>query len=235
MTDLAARSAPLATDCSSVDTLTLPRSEGRENSAFEFRGVRCFPDPENASSWFYLPRHPGLRREPTGTPMVSIAELGHSAHLSFTATWGPDAASLETLRSEIATRTGEHRPNSLRLSFVPLSECRCDAIIRDDFGEFGVLAANATSGFPPYDTVFSVALLPGQRASARAALDGAVGLLAIDYSAVARIPTRGSTTLTVFNTSDAHLTETVRACADIGKIVARASTRAAPGGPHAAD
>lgn len=260
--------------------------------------------------WCYLPDRPDLRRDTEGAPQLTAVDAGASAYLLLTATWDAPAADLEALRQEVALRIAEPSPARIRLTFAPVSEPRCAVLVGDGAGSFETVATSATSGVPPYDAVFSLALSGDQLVAGRGAREGRTGLLAVEYVAGLPATVTGHATLTaatgplttwlraheheqdlidlleeavrqglaavtveapdphvgelattlydrvlaeaaralpnwldhqvpgdlrVSVTLEQQAEEPVRAFADIGSIVAGASTRAAPGGPHAAD
>jgi hypothetical protein len=242
-------------------------------------------------------------------PQITMVEAGETAYLLFTATWAAPEADLEALRQELATRLDDASPTAIRLAFMPVTEPRCAALAGDGAGSFETVATSTTSGIPPYDAVFNLAL-SGERRAVAGARVGRPGLLALEYvaglpetvsgtaaftaqtdrlaasvaarpdaldlvplldeavregAAVVRVDAPelhlGAFTTTLYDRVLAEaarvlpnwldhqvpgdlrvsvsleqvIEEPVRAFADIGSVVAEASTKAAPGGLHAAD
>lgn len=231
------------------------------------------------------------------------------AYLLFTATWAAPDADLEALRQELAVRLDEPSPARIRLAFAQVTEPRCAVLAGDGGGSFDTVATSTTSGVPPFDAVFNLAL-SGDRLAVVGARAGRPDLLALEYAAGLSATVGGTATFTAetdrlaawlaarpevpnpvtvldeavraglavvtVDAAEPHLgaltttlydrvlaeaaralpnwlghqvpgdlrasvsleqlvEEPVRAFADIGSIVAGASTRAAPGGLHAAD
>jgi len=241
-----------------------------------------------------------------------VVEAGEVVYLLFAATWSAPDADLEALRQELAVRLDEPSPAAIRLSFAQVTEPRCAVLAGDGGGSFETVATSMTSGVPPYDSVFNLAL-SGDRLAVVGARAGRPDLLALEYTAGLSATVGGTATLTAetdrlaawlaarpeapnpvtvldeavraglavvtvvtVDGAEPHLgaltttlydrvlaeaaralpnwldhqvpgdlrasvsleqlvEEPVRAFADIGSVVAGASTRAAPGGLHAAD
>jgi hypothetical protein len=165
------------------------------SAELEFRGLRYRTAPGDGNSWFYLPGQPDVRRNASGTPQITVTDLGDEGYLVFVATWGGDAGDLEALREQIAGSLGK-APAQVVLAFAPISSPRCEALVGDGLGEYRTAATSATSGVPPYDAVFAVTLRAEQLASARAGLEGRSAFLALQYEAALLSTVTGSAILT---------------------------------------
>lgn len=179
------------------------RPAGNETSAagimplgFDFQDLRCYPNPANPHSYFFVPTTPDVQRDSNGHPVVTMFDAGASAYLMFTATWQASASSVEALRHEIATghAAGHHEPDpgDIRLAFAPLSDLECHALLGDGTGSAQTVGTSATSGLPPYDALFNITVSPDRADFARRAANGEPGFLAIEYVGDLRIPSVAS-------------------------------------------
>src|SRR5262245_15232901 len=149
--------------------------------AFDFVDLRCFADPSDARTYYFLPIVPDLRRDPQQRPLITMIDVGSSGSLMFTATWDPNAESVEALRRDIAR--GHHEPDTsrIRLAFAPLTSLECHALLGDGRGSFQTVATSATSGMPPYDALFSLNVTGERLGQVRSAMRGEPGFLGIEY------------------------------------------------------
>jgi hypothetical protein len=163
-------------------------------SSFEVGDLRCFASPSDTTLYSFLPKTPGLARDPEGRPALTLIEAGSSGYLLLTATWGATDRDLTALRRELAHRTDQPDDSRIRLSFASLTPPRCTAHLGDGSGAFQTLATRATSGVPPYDATFHLPLRDERLAHAKAALRGEPGFLGLEYLADLRLPVRGTAT-----------------------------------------
>lgn len=170
--------------------------------AFTFADLRCFADPSDARSYYFLPTSPRLQRDPKGVPILSLLDVGSSGYLMFTATWTAADSSVETLRQYIAHGSRQPDASGIRLAFAPLSSVECHALLGDGRGSFQTIATSTTSGMPPYDAVFALTVAGERLAAARAAMRGEHGFLAIEYTAALLVP---STSSAIFRSADQAL------------------------------
>lgn len=164
-------------------------------TSFDFRGLHCFAPATEQATWSFLPAAPDLQRDTHRHPMVTLVDAGPAAYLLFTARWAAPPGAVEAVRREIAARTDEGRPDRVRLSYAPLSEPRCSALIGDGSGAFSPVATSTTSGMPPYDAVFNLSLEGERLTHAKAGLRGELGHLAIEYVAQMHAPVAARATL----------------------------------------
>jgi hypothetical protein len=157
-------------------------------SSFDFRGLHCFAPATEEGAWSFLPAAPDLQRGGDGQPMFTLVDLGPSAYLLFTASWGAPADDVQALREEIAARQRGRDADPVRLAYAPLAATQCNVLVGDGSGGFSAVATSATSCMPPYDAVFNLFLQEDRLAHARAGLRGERGHLAIEYLAQLRMP-----------------------------------------------
>jgi hypothetical protein len=162
----------------------------------DFHGIQYARSLLEPGAWEYLPRSAALRRDPAGRPSLTLIDLDTAGYLLLTATWGAPEDELAALRTEIATQTGAPSPDLVRLAFASVASPRCDALVGDGTGGFGVMASSATSGNPPYDALFNLTLRDDQLVAARAATAGQPGCLAVEYQALLPSPVRATATFT---------------------------------------
>jgi hypothetical protein len=162
----------------------------------DFHGIRYARSLLDPSTWEYLPRSATLRRDPAGRPSLTLIDLDTSGYLLLTATWGAPEDELAALRTEIATQNAVPSPDLVRLAFASVASPRCEALVGDGTGGFGVVASSATSGNPPYDALFNLTLREDQLAAARAATHGEQGRLAVEYQALLPAQVQATATFT---------------------------------------
>lgn len=165
-------------------------------SWFVFRSLRCFPLTHEPGTWAYVPVAADLQRDDIGRPMLTLADLGSTAYLLFTASWSADEADLKALRTEIASRKGSLDEASIRLVFAPISSLTCHALLGDGEGAYETVATSETSGYPPYHAVFNLFLEGERLGRAKTSLSGRPGFLAVDFQANISVPVRGQGTFT---------------------------------------
>jgi hypothetical protein len=183
--------------------------------SFSFLDLRCFADPSDARSYYFLPVTPGLRRDARQQPMITLLDLAASGNLMFTATWSAESGSVEALRREIAKGHHESDVSRIRLSFAALSSLECHALLGDGTGSFQTVATSQTSGVPPYDALFNLSLTTDHLTRVRNAMRGDQGFLAIEYVADLLVPFTAAAT---FRSEIAHLAPWLRTRTGGGSI-----------------
>jgi hypothetical protein len=163
---------------------------------FDFHDLRCFASAKDASTWHFMPRHPDVQRGNDGRALLTLIDMGATAYLLFTATWGASQQDLQDLRREIASRTPGVRAERVELAFAPVASVHCNVLMGDGRGSFDNVASSKTSGYPPYDAAFNVYLQGERLAHAKAALQGEAGRLALEYCAELRTPVSARAQLT---------------------------------------
>jgi hypothetical protein len=162
--------------------------------------------------------------------MLTLVDLGRSGSLMFTARWAAPASDVEALRDELAARTASD-PGRIRLAFAPVGSPRCSVWVRDETGGQHLLARSTTSGYPPYDAVFSIQLEGADLDAARGSLAGRHDVLSIEYTADLLVPVSSSSRLesahragmTRIDVTEEHVVrEPVRAVLDIGEVAGAA-------------
>lgn len=164
------------------------------DASFTFLDLRCFADPSEPRSYYYLPSTADLRRDANQRPIITMLDVGSSGYVMFTATWTATPASVDALRREIAAGHGADTSH-IRLSFAPISSPQCHALLGDGTGAFQAIATSDTSRVPPYDALFNLPIQPERMPQMRSAVRGEPGFLAIEYVAELRVPATGSATL----------------------------------------
>lgn len=162
------------------------------DASFTFQQLRCFADPSDPRSYYFVPLTADLQRDSRQRPMITMLDTGSSGYVMFTATWAAPAATVDALRREIAA--GHHDPDAsrIRLSFAPVSSPQCHALLGDGTGSLQTIATSATSRMPPYDALFNVPIHQDRMAQVRSAMRGEAGFLAIEYVAELRVPASGT-------------------------------------------
>lgn len=164
------------------------------DASFTFQDLRCFADPADPRSYYFLPLTADLQRDSNRRPLITMLDTGASGYVMFTATWTAPPDRVDALRREIAA--GHHVPDAshIRLAFAPITSPQCHALLGDGAGAFQTIATSDTSRMPPYDALFNVPVPQERMAQVRSAVRGEPGFLAIEYVAELRVPASGSAT-----------------------------------------
>ena len=126
--------------------------------------------------------------------MVTVVAAGATGFLMLTAAWRASEDILAGLRDELARRTGDGEPATIRLAFAPVRTVTCDLFIGDGRAEAGgraeaaAVASRTTSGAPPYSALFSLTVTAEQLADVAAAVLGRRGFAALAYRATVPLP-----------------------------------------------
>lgn len=149
--------------------------------AIEFGNIRAFSDVQDPRHWYFIPFRCDLQRNENGVALISLFELGSSAQLTFSTLWQAGADDLAAL-TNLLERARLGIPD-LQLGFAPIGSPRCRILVADGAGGFCAIGTSETSGYPPFQTLFNLALTGSELAHARAALRGERGHLFIEYTA----------------------------------------------------
>lgn len=160
-------------------------------SSFNFRDLRCFVDPSDARTYYFLPAAPDLQRDSNRRPMITMIDAGSTGYVMFTARWAAPSDSVEALRREIAASYHDPDTSGIRLSFAPVSSLQCHVLLGDGCGAFQTIATSTTSRVPPYDALFNLTIDNERLAHIRNAVGGKRGFLAIEYAADLLVPSIG--------------------------------------------
>lgn len=150
-------------------------------AGFDIGGIRCYPDPEGGPSFSYIPGEPSPERDPTGRPTVSLWMIPLQPMLQLGALWGVDEAGLTALREGIHARTPELEKTSIRLSLAPVAVDKVSLLVGDDVNSLQEIGNSPSSGFPPFQAIFSAPLTSEQAAWVASSLNGGGGHLEISY------------------------------------------------------
>jgi len=152
----------------------------------QFKDIAYNATPRAPNLYHYLPLRADLDRDMRGKARISLTQVGSTAHLMFATNWQADLADLDTLRSLLSARAAQLEP--VQLSFVDLGTPVCRVLVGDGKGNFREIATSGTSGYPPFHSVFNLALDADATERAHAALRGERHWLAFEYAAQAHVP-----------------------------------------------
>jgi hypothetical protein len=161
-------------------TLTIPNS-------LEFRGLYWYPNPEQNLAYYYLPGALQPQRDAVGQPMLTLVTVGSGGYLQLSVVWDAAAETLEALRQHIAQREGLEDSAVLRLAFAPVTVQGVSLHLGDGSGSWSELQTAHSSGFPPYTTIFNMALNAEQQTQVAAALNGREDFLQVHYDACLQV------------------------------------------------
>jgi hypothetical protein len=146
----------------------------------DFKGIYCYQNKNEPSTFFYLPREPKPEPDPQGKPTLTLWVSEQGAMLQCAAQWGADAELLVELRDYLAQKF-QLDPVLIRLSPAPVSVKGVTLSMGDGAGKFRALKTASSSGYSPYTTVFNVQLTAEEKTQAVAALNGRQRFLSIGY------------------------------------------------------
>ncbi|MGJ7903923.1 hypothetical protein [Lysobacter sp. 1R34A] len=153
-------------------------------------GVWVAPADE-AASWHYRARSPGLASGPDGRPQFTLMSAGSVVMLALTSAWGVPAATLDAIRVELAARA-QLPLERVTLRQAPVTVEGASLLLGDGHGAYVALAHSESSGVPPYHAAFNLMLDGEQAAKVRKALQGEHGWMAVRYSVADAAPMRRS-------------------------------------------
>lgn len=166
-------------------------SAGDNSQQYEdILGVWVAPADE-AATWHYRARSPGLASGPDGRPQFTLMSVGSAVMLALTSAWGVSAATLDAIRVELAARA-QLPPERVTLRQAPVTVEGASLMLGDGQGAYIALAHSKSSGVPPYHAAFNLMLNGEQAAKVRKALQGEHGWMAVRYDVADAAPTRRS-------------------------------------------
>ena len=166
-------------------------SAGDSKNGYEdILGVWVAPADE-AATWHYRARAPGLARGADGRPQFTLMSVGSVVMLALTGAWGVPAATLDAIRVELAARA-QLPLERVTLRQAPVTVDGASLMLGDGQGGYVALAHSASSGVPPYHAAFNVMLDAEQAAKVRKALQGEHGWMALRYAVTDAAPIRRS-------------------------------------------
>lgn len=153
-------------------------------------GVWVAPADE-AATWHYRARSPGLASGADGRPQFNLMSVGSVVMLALTSAWGVSAATLDAIRVELAGRA-QLPLERVTLRQAPVTVDGASLMLGDGQGAYVALAHSKSSGVPPYHAAFNVMLDGEQAAKVRKALQGEHGWMAVRYAVTDAAPMRRS-------------------------------------------
>ncbi len=148
----------------------------------EVQDVRCLQDPRNPERFFYLPAAPTSELAPNGSSTLLLFVSDKSGILQLGAQWHVSESIFAALRTAIIAKHTWLEAEFIQFAPVPITLHEAVVLLGDgSAGDSVPLASTASSGYPPYIAVFSIALNADQVARARAALSGRGHFLQVAY------------------------------------------------------
>lgn len=161
---------------------------------FDYHGVYCYRSQTDSSSFFYIPGAPSSQRTSQGNPMVSLMVLDQFAMLQLSSQWDVTSDQLDGLRTTIAKQFSLAL-DKIRLLPAPITVQEVVLSLKNNAGDFEVLATTQSSGYTPFSTVLSVDLTNEQKAQAIAAFNGRKDQLIVTYKASLEIEVSAEVTI----------------------------------------
>jgi hypothetical protein len=166
---------------------------------FDYQGIYCYPSQTDASSFYYIPGAPVSQRTSQGSPTISLMALDQFAMLQVSSEWTVTSEQLEALRDTIAS---QHNQSDIYLLPAPITVESVTLSLKNEQGNFDVLASTQSSGYVPFSVVFSVQLTNEQKAQAIAAFNGRDDQLRVTYKAVLEVQVSAKATIAGDITAD---------------------------------
>ena len=140
-----------------------------------------YQDSVVPNRFFYLPGDPVPELAPNGAPTLSLWVTATDARLQLGVQWKLAPAEMEQLARTIASHYPSLTPAMIDLQPAPARIQAVDLLVRDAADQLESIATANSSGFPPFTTIFGVALNAEQKIHAISALHGRSGFLAVRY------------------------------------------------------
>jgi hypothetical protein len=148
--------------------------------------VALVADPQTPGLVWYYPTCPAAETDDDGRMAVTLLMIGTTASLSVGATLAVSAAELDAAAT--TSRSLVDDAVTVRLQPAPLTVRQARLELIDQHGEHAVLATSTSSGYPPFQAVFSAQLEPAAAAQAASALHGGSGHLIVTYDIEVNLP-----------------------------------------------
>lgn len=148
---------------------------------FLFEGIYCYRDEKEPTSFYCLPQAPGPERDPAGHPVFSMLVSDTYGLLQVSMRWDLDRTKLVDLRNALAEKYSLLNPEIIQLSIPAVSVKEVRLEMGDGNGNYTLLQAGQSSGYPPFSTVFHIQLTEEQKATVMAALNGRENVLVGRY------------------------------------------------------
>jgi hypothetical protein len=133
-------------------------------------GVQLRAADREGRSWTYVPARPGLERDATGRPMLSIVEAGPVAFLQVTAR----VALSEQERARLLEGLRALRPAATSLEVAPIQVSRVALEVKEG-DRWVAVAESGSSQMVPWTAALAATLEPSARAALRDAASGERG------------------------------------------------------------
>jgi hypothetical protein len=147
--------------------------------AFQTKSACFYSQSGRHDTLYFLPSVPVPELDTLGRPTLTLLKTPQTSILQLGAQLTMSAAALSTAAAEIARQQPSFASAQLQPGFVTVHEV--NLMLADPSGAATTLKTSHSSGFPPYNVVFSVTLTPAQTAAAESAIMGRTGLLFVDY------------------------------------------------------
>jgi hypothetical protein len=168
-----------------------------------------YRDPAASDRFVYVAGDPTPELAPNGAPTLSLWVTDRDARLQLGVQWRLTPAEEEQLRETIAWSYPPLQAEEIDLQPAQARVQAVDLLIRGGREALEHLATATSSGFPPFTTLFAVALNAEQKNHAVSALHGRTGFLAVRYT-VTVMNERGQSEQLIRSADIGHWFETLR-------------------------
>jgi hypothetical protein len=141
--------------------------------------LHVFSSDEDPTAIYYVPGDPSPELGPNGEPTLMLFGSGGGAILQLGARWAASDAQLALLSADVQQKHPELQ--GARLVPAPVSVGQVVLSLGDGAGHWTPLGSSASSGYPPYNTIFHVSLDSSQRTMAIAAINGRTDCLRVEF------------------------------------------------------
>jgi hypothetical protein len=195
-----------------IDARLYIRKTAMPTAPFEMNGIDIFPDPDDTYTFRYLAGEPSPEIAPDGQPTLILWASDQGGMLQLGTHWGLDEATQAELLVRLADRYPQLKRDAIRL--VPVSVMVKDVTlaIGDGSSQFTPLESKASSGYPPFATIFNLQLSAEQKVNAQSALNERPDFLRVTYHVDVSMPVTVETRLA------GDLTQAIRSAGSIASI-----------------
>lgn len=157
-----------------------PLASSVGGAAFDIDGIHFYALGNNTSTLYFIPSAPVPERDGQNRPTLMLLRTAQTSILQLGVQFTIPDADQSAARGKIAAARPEFA--SVRLQPAPVTVTRVAVLLARAAGGLVELKSAASSGYPPFTTVFSISLTSDQVPQAAGAIGGRSGLLFVEYS-----------------------------------------------------
>ena len=149
--------------------------------SFEVRGIDIYRRLDSPTTFFYIPGDPLPEVDFMGRPTLSLLMLEGGSTLQIGVRWDLHPGRAEELKADLASKFPGIDSGSVDVQQAPAEVVGVTVSLGDCSGEFKVLKTDRSSGYSPFNAIFSLPLRPEEGLLAEEAILGKEGFLKVSY------------------------------------------------------